>query len=118
MAVKTVFRSRLRSILDDFQSGDDGDGDGEFKDFNPLSYEASSRGSSLHYSSVTNRISLRKMRMKDLNEGLLGASGDDDRTRELLEEYRDFLLEPLEDPDAVLVRARSGTLLVVIQFNC
>jgi hypothetical protein len=79
--------------------------------FNPLNYDASkskSAAASPHrVAGKSNRISLRATQMEELNRLLLdagGFSGDrrDEEMRAVLQQYRDFLLEPLEDPDAVL----------------
>jgi hypothetical protein len=42
--------------------------------------------------------------MQELTNELLNEVGDGGETQQILEDYRDFLLEPLEDMEAVLVR--------------
>jgi hypothetical protein len=52
------------------------------------------------------RISLRATRMQDLNRALLDAVTSTDRDvklRSILKDHEEFLLEPLEEEDAVLV---------------
>jgi hypothetical protein len=103
----------LSSILDDLKnnnniqsskeeegSGGGANGSVDFTNFNPFSYTASSSSSRLEY---TTRINLRKTRMQELTSTLLNSLGNAMETQQVLEDYRDFLLEPLEDSQAVLV---------------
>lgn len=84
--------------------------------FNPFSYQtssSSSSSSSLSSGSVNKNvertystnystlISLRKTYMQELNQQLLNASAES-QLQELLESNKEFLLEPLEEDDAVL----------------
>ena len=72
--------------------------------FNPFDYKA--RGStSMGYSGT--QISIRKTTMQRLTSELLNCGTADtpenqQRRQDVLAEYQDFLLEPLEDDDAVL----------------
>jgi hypothetical protein len=90
--------TNLFSILDDGDKNDTVD----FSKFNPLSYKSSKSNSAYSYSGT--QISLRKTSMQELTNELLNAVGDGVETQQILEDYRDFLLEPLEDLEAVLVR--------------
>lgn len=86
-------------ILDDTEGGD-GDGGVDFANFNPLKYRASGGG----INKSSQQISLRQTTMAELTNKLLDTVvGDAVATRSILEEYQDFLLEPLEDQEAVLV---------------
>ena len=99
----------IMSILsgrDDSDNYKNNDGDIDFTNFNPLSYKASGtkKKSSLlnDYSSGT-PISLRKAAMQELTNALFAAVGNEEQTQNILQEYHDFLIEPLEDSQAVLV---------------
>lgn len=93
-----------------FPGGGGGEGGGER--FNPLSYARSGTGRRGGGGGAT--ISVRKTRMMELTGELLnavdagnredgGAAAARARARQILDRYRDFLLEPLEDDEAVLV---------------
>jgi hypothetical protein len=75
--------------------------------FNPFSYQTSGKSSgnmNLQQSYNTNystRISLRKTKMQDLNQQLLNTATEAD-LQELLESNKEFILEPLDEDDAVL----------------
>jgi hypothetical protein len=89
------------------ESGGGGDnGSVDFTNFNPFSYTASSSKSTTASSRLeyTTRINLRKLRMQELTSTLLDRLGNAMETQQVLKDYRDFLLEPLEDSQAVLVR--------------
>lgn len=86
----------LFSILD----GDEQNDNIDLSNFNPLSYKTSKKRDSTY----STTISLRKARMQELTSELLNAIGDNNETERILLEYQDFLLEPLEDLEAVLVR--------------
>ena len=74
----------------------------DWQNFNPFD-PSSTRPSSLSSpSSSYNRISLRKTQMQDLMSSLLDVAGDQDATTGVLESWKEFLLEPLEDDNAVL----------------
>ena len=99
---------QLYSIIDDITNANKNkkDGDDEFEDFNPLSYKANKIGKkNAAYNYSGTQISLRKTRMQQLNNDLLNVAGDKEQTQQILEDNKDFLLEPLEESDAVLVRA-------------
>lgn len=87
----------LRSFLNDEK---DETSDGVPANFNPFDYKASRSVSSIGYSGT--QISLRKSTMDQLVNELLNVVGNEQQTTEVLENYKDFLLEPLEDDDAVL----------------
>ena len=65
--------------------------------FNPFQYQA--RGNRAYSMSGT-QISLRKTGMQQLIAALLQAPPEN--IQDILESHKDFLLEPLEDMDAVL----------------
>ena len=98
------------SILDDRENDLKKEGEVNFSDFNPLSYKASKNKIGLDYET---RISLRKTKMQELTGQLLDAVGDEAETQRILEEYKDFLLEPLEDLEAALVCISSSPLVMV-----
>lgn len=54
-------------------------------------------------STSTRQISLRNMRMQELITDLLEVVGNAEGTRRVLDDSKDFLLQPLEDQEAVLV---------------
>jgi hypothetical protein len=91
---------QLYSILDNDEKSSD---QVDFDSFNPLSYKATQSNSAYSFSGT--QISLRKTRMQELNNELLNVVGDEDETQQVLQEYKYFLLEPLEDLEAVLVRS-------------
>lgn len=69
--------------------------------FNPLKYRASS---GKPFSSSTSQVSLRSFRMTQVTTDLLNSIDDEKAIRTILEDNEDFLLEPLEEEDAVAVR--------------
>lgn len=97
--------SALSSIFDDEKKPSDGV---EFESFNPLKYNAS--GNSKASFSPNQIISLRKTTMQELTGRMLGSVGDGEAIQQILEEYKDFLLEPLEDLEAVLVSSKEAVL--------
>ncbi|KAG7339666.1 hypothetical protein IV203_025290 [Nitzschia inconspicua] len=80
--------------------------------FNPWKYNAATATSSFQSSPAqvagkSTRISLRATQMQDLNRALLDAVGGSPENRHanlrtILQQYQDFLLEPLEDSNTVL----------------
>jgi hypothetical protein len=87
------------------------DGSTNLRGFNPLNYDASKSmiaiSSSQRVAGKSNRISLRATQMQELNRQLLDAVGfskdrREEELRAILQQYQDFLLEPLEDFNAVL----------------
>ena len=72
--------------------------------FNPFDYQKSNSRSSRSVGS-TARVDLRSLRMGSVTNDLLNALGDKDSMRAILEDNRDFLLEPLEVEDSVAVRS-------------
>lgn len=85
----------LRSLFDDDKEEV---GSVDLQSFNPLNYQAGNVKNP-----VFNQISLRKIRMQEMTGELLNAGGDEAMTNEILNRFKDFLLEPLDDPNAVLV---------------
>ena len=55
-------------------------------------------------STSSRKISLRSVRMGSLTNEILNVLGDEKEIRIILEENRDFLLEPLEEEDTAVVR--------------
>jgi len=55
--------------------------------------------------------------MSSLTGDLLNSIGDETAMRTILEDNRDFLLEPLEEEDALAVRSMDTVLYYVWQFN-
>ena len=70
--------------------------------FNPLDYRRSNTG--VLSSTKSTRISVRSIRMAALTNELLNALGDENAIRIILQDNRDFLLEPLEEDDILVVR--------------
>jgi hypothetical protein len=100
--------TRLGSIFDDdddAQTNQDSSLKGvvDFDNFNPLNYKATKSNSAYSYSGT--QISLRKTTMTEMTNELLNTVGDEIATKEILMDYKDFLLEPLDDMEAVLVRS-------------
>lgn len=93
-----VGTTNLFSILGD---GDKQDNSLDFSNFNPLSYKTSEKRNPVD-NYVGTQISLRKTRMQELTNELLNAVGDESETQKILEDYREFLIEPLEEMEAVL----------------
>jgi hypothetical protein len=92
-------------IADENTDNDNDDNHNEsfdLKGFNPLNYSPKSL-SSRQYGT---RISTRSTIMQQLNQELLDAieTLDDQQTQKVLQEYKDFLLEPLENQNAAMVR--------------
>eukprot|EP00980_Cylindrotheca_fusiformis_P021124 scaffold8114_cov126-Cylindrotheca_fusiformis.AAC.10 len=96
--------TRLFSIFDDINEQEktkEEKKDGvDFDNFNPLSYKVSKTKSAHSYAGT--QISLRKTKMQELTNELMNAVGEEARIQEVLMNYKSFLLEPLEDPDAVM----------------
>ena len=99
----------IMSILsgrDDSDNYKNNDGDIDFSNFNPLSYKASGtkkKKSLLNDYSSGTPISLRKAAMQELTNALFTAVGNEEQTQRILQDYHEFLIEPLEDSQAVLV---------------
>jgi hypothetical protein len=102
--------TRLCSIFDD---DDDAKGDDNsspkkgvvnFDTFNPLNYKASRSNAAYGYSGT--QISLRKTTMTEMTDQLINVVGDETATNDILMDYKDFLLETLDDMEAVLVRSQ------------
>jgi hypothetical protein len=123
-----IYRLRLYASNTVEEDDKDRTDEGSYDGYNPFTrqYQSSSSPSSSSPSAVSsgsrrpssnNVISLRKTRMQDLTRQLLDALGEvsvdrrgsdknkdnnEDALRQILDDHRDFLLEPLEDQDAVL----------------
>ena len=69
--------------------------------FNPFNYQRNNKSSR---SSTGGQVDLRSLRMSSLTNDLLNNLGNEAMMREILEDNRDFLLEPLEVEDSVAVR--------------
>ena len=92
---------RVPVVLPNTSSNNGSDIDFSF-DFNPLDYKKNSRQGTGAFQFSGNQISLRKTRMQQVVNELLNVVGQEDETRAVLQEAAGFLLEPLEDKDAVL----------------
>ncbi|CAB9517516.1 expressed unknown protein [Seminavis robusta] len=88
------------SILDDIKAKSDNNELGDDKKFNPFDYSKDRSISTVNYSGT--QISLRKTTMTELLNELLNVATAREEVQTVLESYKDFLLEPLEDTDAVL----------------
>ena len=102
----------LFSFLDDDGDNNKASPDGvDVHNFNPFHYQKTSRSNSaFRYSAaaaVETSFSLRKITMQELTNMLINCAGNTKETQRTLEEYKDFLLEPLEDLEAVLVRQQA-----------
>ena len=71
--------------------------------FNPFDYQRNKK-SSRTVGSAPPRVDLRSLRMSSLTNDLLNSLGDETAMRSILEENRDFLLDPLEVEDSIAVR--------------
>jgi len=74
--------------------------------FNPLNYRGKNK-TNRSSGSAQSQVSLRALRMSSFTDDLLNSLGDKTATRAILEENRDFLLEPLESEDSL---AGSGSI--------
>lgn len=80
----------------------------DFQNFNPLTSNRLNNNfpssSSKKGAAAATTISLRQLQMKEITSNLLALAGGDskDQIKKLLEENREFLLEPLEESSAVL----------------
>ena len=97
---KSASASRRPSTLSSFSPGGGEESKVDFSSFNPFDYKKETDNSGMNFSA--NQISLRKTRMQEIVNELLNVVGDSDRTRSILEENTDFLLDPLDDDQAVL----------------
>lgn len=78
--------------------------------FNPFDYKRNTKNSSRSAGSTPPRVDLRSIRMSSVTGDLLNNLGDKAAMRTILEDNRDFLLEPLEVPDSLAVRFAFGKL--------
>lgn len=74
--------------------------------FNPFNYNQGGLGktaslTSFNNAATTARISLRQTTMKELINELMSTDGSENAMQPILLDYQDFLLEPLEDVNAV-----------------
>lgn len=100
--VHRVLQHRLvhNSLLDKY--GDE-NGDGiDFANFNPLKQNQRPNKPTSSYSYRGTQISLRQTIMQDVATKLLDSIDDPQAMNSILEEYKEFLLQPLEDPNCVL----------------
>jgi hypothetical protein len=91
----------LNSLLDKY--GDENGDAIDFKNFNPLKQNQRQNKPTSSYSYRGTQISLRQTGMQEVTAKLLDSIDDTKATNLILLEYKDFLLEPLEDPNCVLV---------------
>lgn len=75
--------------------------------FNPFDYKTAGSKSSRSSGSAPPRVDIRSIRMGSLTTDLLNSLGDEAVMRTILEDNRDFLLEPLEVEDSL---AASGSI--------
>ena len=92
------------SIFDEINEKNESD---NMTDFNPFNYNrAATSGSNgekiTTYAAERQVISLRKTTMNDLVGELLSTDGSQEAMQLILKKYQQFLLEPLDDMDAVL----------------
>jgi hypothetical protein len=95
------------SILDDLNNDNTNIDDASKlpETFNPLNYKSTKkRNSAYSYSGTT--ISLRTTNMQLMINALIRVAGNAIESETILQENKDFLLEPLDDLQAVLVRNR------------
>ena len=71
--------------------------------FNPLDYRGKSK-TNRSSGSAQAQVNLRSMRMSSMTDDLLNSLGNKAAMRAVLEENRDFLLEPLESEETLAVR--------------
>lgn len=74
--------------------------------FNPFDYQKGTK-SNRSASITAPRVDIRSLRMSYITGDLLNSLGDDAEMLTILEDNRDFLLEPLEVPDSL---AASGSI--------
>lgn len=67
--------------------------------FNPFSYKSDRSNAATSY--LGTKISLRKTTMTELVNELINTDASDEEMRPILHQYKEFLLEPLEDAEAV-----------------
>lgn len=73
-----------------------------FNPFDPSSMKSAASSTTKTTTVSTNQISLRRTQMQEIMSNLLNVVGDEQATVALLQDASDFLLEPLEDDEAVL----------------
>ena len=78
--------------------------------FNPFDYKTAGSKSSRSSGSAPPRVDIRSIRMGSLTTDLLNSLGDEAVMRTILEDNRDFLLEPLEVEDSLAVSCRNMQL--------
>jgi hypothetical protein len=96
------FPKTMRSAFPgaDKTTGNDGDAN-EFSNFNPFSYQTDKNKKS-SMDNYALQISLRKTTMQALINELLDTVRDPEQLQAILQANRDFLLETIEEKDAVL----------------
>ena len=70
----------------------------DFSQFNPLDRSSIGKNTLYSYASASQVVSLRKTQMQQLVNQLLNLVHDTAQMQKILASYKDFLLEPLEDP--------------------
>ena len=81
--------------------------------FNPFDYKTAGSKSSRSSGSAPPRVDIRSIRMGSLTTDLLNSLGDEAVMRSILEDNRDFLLEPLEVEDSLAVSYRKIQLWLI-----
>mmetsp|Transcript_19266 Transcript_19266/g.53692 ORF Transcript_19266/g.53692 Transcript_19266/m.53692 type:complete len:189 (-) Transcript_19266:106-672(-) len=76
--------------------------------FNPLDYQRKNK-TNRPSGNAQAQVSLRSLRMTSLTDDILNSLGDQAAVRAILEENKDFLLEPLESEDSLAVRKTHHT---------
>jgi hypothetical protein len=93
----------IRSAFPDIDKTASNDGGGnEFSDFNPFSYQTDKNKKSSLDNYAGTQISLRKTTMQALINELLDTVQDPEQMQAILQANRDFLLETIEEKEAVL----------------
>ena len=96
---RAAFQYHLATTTHLCSSTEDNNDSMDFSNFNPFQYQA--RSTDVLGMSGT-QISLRKTGMQQLVGELLSVYGNDDEMQATIDKYKEFLLEPLEDLEAVL----------------
>ena len=94
----------VKSLLDDINAAAK-DNNNEFSGFNPFDYKTNSgggRSAAMYSDGASNIVSLRKTAMSGMLDELLATDASEEQMLPILEAYKPFLLEPLDDDNAVL----------------
>jgi hypothetical protein len=97
-------RSSKTSLYGSNPNDSDDNNDMDLSNFNPFQYQADKGSSFGNVVGMTGtQISLRKTNMQHLVSELLNVHGDNKQeTKAILDSYKEFLLEPLDNMDAPL----------------